>query len=139
MSTECGKSGGSKRKKDRLLSPKELLQIPLTRVTVERFVKLKRKKKMEADPTIIYCPRSWCQGAMRSAKYPKITDVTQMDASDSEAEDEVPVKEHSANADKGPQKRNMPCAKTAASPSALSAWRRGMETLSAVSRATRHN
>jgi E3 ubiquitin-protein ligase RNF14 len=87
MSTECGKSGGSKRKKDRLLSPKELLQIPLARETVERFAKIKRKKKIESDPTILYCPRTWCQGAMRSSKYPKIADVTQMDESDSEAED----------------------------------------------------
>jgi E3 ubiquitin-protein ligase RNF14 len=107
MSTECGKAGGSKRKKDRLLSPKELLQIPLTRETVERFVKLKRKKKIEADPSIIYCPRSWCQGAMRSSKYPKITDVTLMDASDSEAEEEVPIEEHSANTVKGPQRLNI--------------------------------
>tara|TARA_R110002003_G_scaffold214_31_gene16283 strand:- start:6162 stop:7637 length:1476 start_codon:yes stop_codon:yes gene_type:complete len=86
MSTECGKSGGSKRKKDRLLSPKELLQIPLARETVERYANIKRKKKIESDPTIIYCPRSWCQGAMRTNKYPKITDVTQMDDSDSETE-----------------------------------------------------
>jgi E3 ubiquitin-protein ligase RNF14 len=107
MSTECSKSGGSKRKKDRLLSPKELLQIPLTRETVERFVKLKRKKKIEADPSMIYCPRSWCQGAMRSTKYPKITDVTQMDASDSEAEEDVPAEDHSANTDKEPQRRNI--------------------------------
>lgn len=89
MSTECGKSGGSKRKKDRLLSPKELLQIPLDRATVERFAKIKRKKKIESDPTIIYCPRTWCQGAMRTDKYPKITDVSQMDESDEEVEEDT--------------------------------------------------
>lgn len=105
MSTECGKSGGSKRKKDRLLSPKELLQIPLARETVERFAKIKRKKKIESDPNIIYCPRSWCQGAMRSEKYPKITDVTQMDDSDSEAEEEVPAEHHSMRTDTGVKKR----------------------------------
>jgi E3 ubiquitin-protein ligase RNF14 len=71
------------------LSPKELLQIPLARETVERYAKIKRKKKIESDPTIIYCPRSWCQGAMRTNKYPKITDVTQMDDSDSETEEDI--------------------------------------------------
>ena len=85
MSTECGSSseGG---KKDRLVSPKELLRIPLPIETVERYAKIKRKKRMEADATITYCPRSWCQGAMRTAKYPKITDVSEMDESDSETE-----------------------------------------------------
>jgi E3 ubiquitin-protein ligase RNF14 len=107
MSTECGKSGGSKRKKDRLLSPKELLQIPLARETVERFAKIKRKKKMESDPAIIYCPRSWCQGAMRSDAYPKITDVSQMDDSDSEAEEDTDAgsQQNDTSNDTGPQKR----------------------------------
>jgi E3 ubiquitin-protein ligase RNF14 len=105
MSTECGKSGGSKRKKDRLLSPKELLQIPLSRDAVERFAKLKRKKKMESDPSMIYCPRSWCQGAMRSDKYPKITDVSQIDDSDSEAEEDIVAQQNGTNAQEGPEKR----------------------------------
>ncbi|KAF2028563.1 RING finger protein-like protein [Setomelanomma holmii] len=105
MSTECGKSGGSKRKKDRLLSPKELLQIPLARETVERYAKIKRKKKIESDPTIIYCPRSWCQGAMRTDKYPKITDVTQMDDSDSEMEEDTPTQPDTATTEGGVQKR----------------------------------
>jgi E3 ubiquitin-protein ligase RNF14 len=104
MSTECGKSGGSKRKKDRLLSPKELLQIPLSREAVERFAKIKRKKKMESDPAIIYCPRSWCQGAMRSDKYPKITDVSQMDDSDSEAEEDT-AQQNGTSTKAGPEKR----------------------------------
>ncbi|KAF2826163.1 RWD-domain-containing protein [Ophiobolus disseminans] len=107
MSTECGKSGGSKRKKDWLLSPKELLQIPMDRETVERFAKIKRKKKIESDPTIIYCPRTWCQGAMRTDKYPKITDVTQMDDSDSEAEEDVTIEQDGANIDDGVKKRSI--------------------------------
>ncbi|KAF2128806.1 RWD-domain-containing protein [Dothidotthia symphoricarpi CBS 119687] len=101
MSTECG---SSKRKKERLLSPKELLQIPLSRETVERYAKIKRKKKIESDPTIIFCPRSWCQGAMRTSKYPKITDVSQMDDSDSETEDDT-SQTQTATADTGPEKR----------------------------------
>jgi E3 ubiquitin-protein ligase RNF14 len=89
MSTECGEPAGSNKKKQRLISPKELLQIPLVLETVERYAKIKRKKKIEADPTIIYCPRSWCQGAMRTEKYPKITNVREIDESDSEADEPV--------------------------------------------------
>ncbi|EUC45692.1 hypothetical protein COCMIDRAFT_94838 [Bipolaris oryzae ATCC 44560] len=101
MSTECGSSA---KKKDRLLSPKELLQIPISRSQVERYAKLKRKKKIESDPTIVFCPRSWCQGAMRTDKYPKITDVGQMDDSDSEPDD---TSEVSISADTGPEKRRV--------------------------------
>ncbi|KAF2627107.1 RING finger protein-like protein [Macroventuria anomochaeta] len=98
MSTECG--GG--RKKERLISPKELLQIPLRREQVERYVNIKRKKKMESDPNIMFCPRQWCQGAMRSDKYPKIKDVSQIDESDSEAEEDSPAQ---SDAPTGPEKR----------------------------------
>ncbi|RMZ67216.1 ring finger [Pyrenophora seminiperda CCB06] len=85
MSPECG----SDKKKDRLLSPKELLQMPIARDQVERYANLRRKKKMESDPAIVFCPRTWCQGAMRTTKYPKITDVALMDDSDSEEEEEA--------------------------------------------------
>jgi E3 ubiquitin-protein ligase RNF14 len=78
MSTDCGKTGSKGKKKERLLSPKELLAIPIARDQVERYAKLKRKKKIESDPSIIFCPRTWCQGAMRTDKYPKITDVSQV-------------------------------------------------------------
>jgi E3 ubiquitin-protein ligase RNF14 len=99
MSTECG---GNK-KKNRLISPKELLQIPVPLEQVERYVNMKRKKKMESDPNIIFCPRQWCQGAMRSPKYPKIVDVSQIDESDSEGEDEE--SEAPSNVSTGPEKR----------------------------------
>lgn len=99
MSTECG---GNK-EKTRLVSPKELLQIPVPREQVERYVNIKRKKKMESDPNIMFCPRQWCQGAMRSPKYPKIVDVSQIDESDSEAEDEK--SQAPSNVSTGPEKR----------------------------------
>ena len=105
MSTECGSSG---KKKDRLLSPKELLQIPIARDQVERYAKIKRKKKIESDPSIVFCPRTWCQGAMRTTKYPKITDVTQMDDSDSEADDESPAQQQETNTEPGPELHNLP-------------------------------
>jgi E3 ubiquitin-protein ligase RNF14 len=101
MSIECGSSG---KKKDRLLSPRELLQIPISLSQVERYAKIKRKKKIESDPTIVFCPRSWCQGAMRTDKYPKITDVSQMDDSDSEPED---IPRQDISADPGPEKRRV--------------------------------
>ena len=101
MSTECGSSG---KKRDRLLSPKELLQIPIPRDQVERYAKIKRKKKIESDPTIVFCPRTWCQGAMRTTKYPKITDVSLMDDSDSEPDD---IPEPSPGAEAGPEKRGV--------------------------------
>jgi E3 ubiquitin-protein ligase RNF14 len=104
MSTECGSSG---KKKDRLLSPKELLQIPIARDQVERYAKIKRKKKIESDPNIVFCPRTWCQGAMRTDKYPKITDVTQMDDSDSEADKEGPAQPQDPKTESGPEKRGV--------------------------------
>lgn len=105
LSTECGQIGGKKSKKNRLLSPKELLQIPIPLETVERYAKIKRKKKVEADPTMIYCPRPWCQGAMRTKKYPKITDVREMDASDSETDEPVKDQPEVGTKSSGPEKR----------------------------------
>ncbi|KAH8431375.1 RBR-type E3 ubiquitin transferase [Aspergillus melleus] len=98
LSPDCGKepktasSGeatGKKRKKnDRTLSPSELLQIPLEQETVQRYVFLKRKKKLEADKSTVYCPRQWCQGAARSKKHPKPTDPMANDLEDSDDEDD---------------------------------------------------
>lgn len=106
MSTDCGKQASGKRK-DRLLSPKELLRIPLSLEAVERYAKIKRKKKIEADPTIIHCPREWCQGAMRTTKYPKIKDVQEMDDSDSEPEDIVETLPQEEQKQTGPEKRRI--------------------------------
>lgn len=52
-------------KDDRTLEPSELLQIPLEQEMVQRYMKLKRKNRLESDPTTIYCPRQWCQGPAR--------------------------------------------------------------------------
>ena len=53
---------------DRTLEPSELLQIPLEQDTVQRYIKLKRKKRLESDKTTVYCPRQWCQGPARTSK-----------------------------------------------------------------------
>ncbi|KAF1967351.1 RWD-domain-containing protein [Bimuria novae-zelandiae CBS 107.79] len=106
MSTDCGKhANGSK--KERLVSPKELLQIPLSLEVVERYAKIKRKKKIEADLTIIHCPRSWCQGAMRTTKYPKIKDVREMDDSDSEADEPAEASSREEQAESGLERRRV--------------------------------
>ncbi|PYH48165.1 RBR-type E3 ubiquitin transferase [Aspergillus saccharolyticus JOP 1030-1] len=102
LSPGCGKETANKvsaddvpkkrKKVDRTLSPSELLQIPLEQETVQRFVSLKRKKRLEADKSTVYCPREWCQGAARSKKHPKPTDPMSddLEASDDD-EEEGPV------------------------------------------------
>ncbi|KAJ5180197.1 translation termination inhibitor protein i.t1.c1 [Penicillium capsulatum] len=83
-------SGGQtprRKKRDRAIGPSELLQIPLAPETVQRYVFLKRKKKIEADKTTVYCPRQWCQGAARSKRHPKPTDPMADDLDTSDEED----------------------------------------------------
>ncbi|KAJ9258298.1 hypothetical protein DTO207G8_1473 [Paecilomyces variotii] len=85
-------SSRTKRKKqNRTLSPSELLQIPLEQETVQRYVFLKRKKKLEADKTTVYCPRQWCQGAARSKRHPKPSDPISDDFGSSDEEEDVAV------------------------------------------------
>ncbi|KAJ5622952.1 hypothetical protein N7490_011557 [Penicillium lividum] len=84
-------SGGQaprRKKHDPTLGPNELLQIPLTPETVQRYVLLKRKKKIEADKTTIYCPRQWCQGAARSKRHPKPLDPMADDLESSDEEED---------------------------------------------------
>ncbi|KAK5404414.1 hypothetical protein LTR06_009561 [Exophiala xenobiotica] len=103
LSPTCGKDETQKtgpdgrplkrRKHDRTLNPSELLQIPIEQELVQRYVRLKRKKRLEADPNTIYCPRQWCQGAARSKKHPKPIDPLNGLAEDSsESEEELPQK-----------------------------------------------
>jgi E3 ubiquitin-protein ligase RNF14 len=94
LSPTCGKDQADghppkRRKQDRTLNPSELLQIPIEPDLVQRYVRLKRKKRLEADKNTIYCPRQWCQGAARSKKHPKPTDALELvdENSDSEEED----------------------------------------------------
>jgi len=89
----CGKnigaevSPGKRRKVDHTLNPSELLQIPIEQELVQRYVRLKRKKKLESDKNTIYCPRQWCQGAAKSKKHPKSDDLLN-DEAESENEPE---------------------------------------------------
>ena len=54
--------------KDRTLEPSELLGIPLEQDTVQRYINLKRKKRLESDRSTVYCPRQWCQGPARTSR-----------------------------------------------------------------------
>ncbi|KAF2811801.1 RWD-domain-containing protein [Mytilinidion resinicola] len=113
LSPGCGQEKeipGVKRKKkpDRLLTPSELLQIPLETAMVQRYVEMKRKKKLESDKSTIYCPRTWCQGAARSKKYPKITDLSQITESDDEASDDETAVEEKANPGKDAKPKGAP-------------------------------
>ncbi|KAH8695126.1 RING finger protein [Talaromyces proteolyticus] len=78
-----------KKKQDRCIIPSELLQIPLEQEMVQRYVFLKRKKKLESDKTTVYCPRKWCQGAARSKKHPKPDDPMVDDFSESDDDDNI--------------------------------------------------
>ena len=62
-------------RKDKTLEPSELLQIPLEQEIVQRYVKLKRKKRLESDRSTVYCPRQWCQGPARTQKSKRLDGV----------------------------------------------------------------
>ncbi|EFQ97268.1 hypothetical protein MGYG_00309 [Nannizzia gypsea CBS 118893] len=93
LSPGCGKEKadgnqpGPRKKHDLTLRPGELIQIPLPIETVQRYARLKRKKKLESDKTTIYCPRQWCQGAARSKKHPKPVDLINDEETSDEEED----------------------------------------------------
>ena len=95
LEPDCGKSSLTveqrRKKKQRTLQPIELLEIPLERAQVQRYVGLKLKKKLESDKSTIYCPRKWCQGPARSKKYSRYNtrNIEEFPESDSESEADV--------------------------------------------------
>ncbi|KAI9690092.1 MAG: translation termination inhibitor protein itt1 [Bogoriella megaspora] len=98
LAPDCG-SDLPRGKKQKTLSPAQLLQIPIEHNLVKRYVELKRKKKFESDPNTIYCPRKWCQGPACSKKTPKATDFAAIDSDDS-SDDEAPTAPIAPAADK---------------------------------------
>ncbi|KAF2014884.1 RWD-domain-containing protein [Aaosphaeria arxii CBS 175.79] len=66
--------GRRRRRKTRFLTPSQLLRLGLRPGLVRRYVKLKLKKAMTVDETTVWCPRPWCNGAARNAKYPLFKD-----------------------------------------------------------------
>lgn len=81
MTASVGPGLNARRKEDRTLEPSELLQIPLEQEMVQRYIKLKRKKRLESDRTTVYCPRQWCQGPARCPN-------KSQDSENAEADDE---------------------------------------------------
>jgi E3 ubiquitin-protein ligase RNF14 len=78
-----------KRNSERTLHPRELLAMKIEEPIVRRYVELKRKKKLEADKSTVYCPRSWCQGPAKSTKYPPIpADLASYVADDSSSDED---------------------------------------------------
>ncbi|KAI7162467.1 RWD-domain-containing protein [Hortaea werneckii] len=88
----CGKDADGarkrKRKTERTVHPRELLAMGMEESMVRRYVELKRKKKIEADKTTVYCPRTWCQNPAKSPKYPPIpADLSRCTSHDSDTEE----------------------------------------------------
>jgi E3 ubiquitin-protein ligase RNF14 len=93
LAYQCGMENDDARtrrsKKVHLIAPRELLQIPMERVAVARYVKIKRKKALEADKSNVWCPLKCCRGLARTEKYPKHTkELEDMEVSDLENDKE---------------------------------------------------
>ena len=82
---------GKRRKPKTRISPSELLQIPIEQEMVKRYVTLKHKAELESDKNTIYCPRKWCQGAARSRKHRKPSQL--LNDNDSSEDDSEPENE----------------------------------------------
>ncbi|KAK4695238.1 E3 ubiquitin-protein ligase RNF14, partial [Lecanoromycetidae sp. Uapishka_2] len=65
MAPDCGAVSKNQDQEDKTLEPSELLQIPLGQEMVQRYIKLKRKKRLESDRSTVWCPRAWCLGPCR--------------------------------------------------------------------------
>ncbi|TLD31899.1 putative ring finger protein [Venturia nashicola] len=93
LAPDCGvqRDNNTRRAKKaaRTLGPNELLQIPIERSLVQRYVDLKRKKKLESSKDTVYCPRQWCQGPA-SVKRRIKKDLSQFEDEESADESEVP-------------------------------------------------
>ena len=108
MATAC-QDDSTQGKIRKTIPPAELLQIPLPKALVQRYADLKRKKKMELDKTMSYCPRTWCQSPARSKKYPKITDLSQMTESDDMPDKGPPSADDAEESEKPTDDRLLVC------------------------------
>jgi E3 ubiquitin-protein ligase RNF14 len=90
LAPNCAKEreAAGKRGRKPKIRPSELLEIPLEREVVQRYVNLSYKNELETDKNTIYCPRSWCNGAARSKKHKRPEGLEFAPESDSESEGE---------------------------------------------------
>lgn len=97
----CG-GNNQRTQRTKLVTSRELLRIPIERPTVQRYVNLKRKRKLEADKSTMWCPRKWCQGVALGNHYPKtniaLEEMGSMYEEDVES-DPVPIEESIEPAD----------------------------------------
>lgn len=102
LAPDCGveRDNNTRRAKKaaRTLGPNELLQIPIERPLVQRYVDLKRKKKLESSKDTVYCPRQWCQGPA-SVKRRIKKHLSQFEDEESADESEVPPVEDEKKAE----------------------------------------
>lgn len=96
LDPDCGLEGLSveqrRGKKRPTLHPRELLEIPLAREEVQRYVKMKLKKQVESDKNTVYCPRSWCQAPAKVQKYAKYrTEDLENYPDESDSDEESPA------------------------------------------------
>ncbi|KAF1979268.1 RWD-domain-containing protein [Bimuria novae-zelandiae CBS 107.79] len=88
--TECMDFRARRAQRVRHISPRELLQIPIERSKVQRYVDLKRKNCLETDSTTVWCPRQRCQGAAKGNNCHKSTvPLEEMGVSDNEDDDAI--------------------------------------------------
>ena len=67
---------------------------------MQRYVDLKRKKKLESSKDTVYCPRQWCQGPA-SVKRRIKKELSQFDDEDSASESEAAPAENETTEKKG--------------------------------------
>lgn len=100
LAPDCGveRDNNTRRAKRaaRTLGPNELLQIPIERSLVQRYVDLKRKKKLESNKNTVYCPRQWCQGPA-SVKRRIKKELSQFDDDEESAEESEALPTEDAN------------------------------------------
>jgi E3 ubiquitin-protein ligase RNF14 len=76
---------------DLTIQPSELLEIPLDQEKVQRFVYLKRKKELESNRNVVFCPRRWCKGAARSEKKKKTVEDPDTESEDEKMQSDKPL------------------------------------------------
>lgn len=67
----CG-GNDHRTQRTQLITPRELLRIPIEPPAVQRYISLRRKRKLEADKSTMWCPRKWCQGTAIGNGHPKM-------------------------------------------------------------------
>jgi E3 ubiquitin-protein ligase RNF14 len=98
-------ANGQKRKRrtERTVHPRELLDMGVEESVVRRYVEMKRKKKLEADKTTIWCPREWCQGPAKNPKHRPIpADLRQYIADEIASDDEGDIENGRQQLDANP-------------------------------------